>query len=249
MQTSKFINGLIGKMRSLKRIGLFFISILKIQDQRKFAFKWLISLKKDYLLNKPSPWITFGAIEYLEGYFKTHKEVKVFEYGSGGSTLYWLKKGASCISIEHNSEWFSIINPKIRGKSHFDYRLVLPSKNSGPERNEWDASNPLFYISSEDKDISYEEYVKQIVPYPDNYFDIILIDGRARPSCLFHSYNKVKPGGIIVLDNAERLYYLSKTSQYLTNFRRRDFYGVVPTMPVQNLTTIFQRHFNQVHSR
>lgn len=52
-----------------------------------------------------------------------------------------------------------------------------------------------------------QAYIKK---FPDNYFDIVLVDGRSRPSCLFHSLNKVKKGGLLVLDNAEREYYLCK---------------------------------------
>mgnify|MGYP002282580474 CR=1 FL=1 len=37
--------------------------------------------------------------------------------------------------------------------------------------------------------------------------DLILVDGRARPECLFMSLDKLKSGGLMVLDNSERERY------------------------------------------
>ena len=36
---------------------------------------------------KPIPWVTHGAKKWLDSYLK--KDMKVFEWGSGGSTLYF----------------------------------------------------------------------------------------------------------------------------------------------------------------
>ena len=49
--------------------------------------------------------------------------------------------------------------------------------------------------------------MRTIDQYPDEYFDIILIDGRARPSCFQYSFQKLKIGGLIILDNADIDYY------------------------------------------
>lgn len=241
MRIGKLINIFKHKARLFKRYLLFFVSILKDKKQRKYAFKWVLSLKKNYLLNKPSPWLTFGAIDYLDFYLKTRLSVKVFEYGSGGSTLYWLSKGASCVSIEHDSGWFKLLNSKIGKEENLKYRLVLPGKIAPLKKDEWDYTNPLLYLTSETNDLSYKDYVQQIEAFPDNYFDIVLIDGRARPSCLYQSFTKVKPNGLIILDNADREYYLSNTSQYLKNFKRIDFYSVAPTQDANSLTSIFQK--------
>lgn len=223
----------------MRNYASFFLFLIKNKEQRRYAFSWVFSLKKNYLLKKPSPWLTFGAINFLEDYFKTHKNIKVFEYGSGGSTLYWLKKGASCVSVEHNSEWFSLINSLVKDNPLIDYKFVAPSTNTPDEQEIWNPSNPFLYGTDEGKEFNYEAYVKQIDLYPDKYFDIILIDGRARTSCLFQSYNKVKQGGIIVLDNADREYYLENTRQYLTNFILKEFKGSAPGLPQSQQTNIY----------
>ena len=53
---------------------------------------------------RPLPWFTYPAIEYLKRIDVAGW--RVFEYGSGQSTLYWAGRGASVTSVEHNAAWF-----------------------------------------------------------------------------------------------------------------------------------------------
>lgn len=50
-------------------------------------------------------------------------------------------------------------------------------------------------------------YNKVIDNFIDNYFDLILVDGRDRVKCIESSIPKLKSGGWLVLDNSEREYY------------------------------------------
>lgn len=50
-------------------------------------------------------------------------------------------------------------------------------------------------------------YNKVIDNFVDNYFDLILVDGRDRVKCIESSIPKLKSGGWLVLDNSEREYY------------------------------------------
>src|SRR3990167_4328675 len=43
--------------------------------------------------------------------------------------------------------------------------------------------------------------------FPDEYFDLILVDGRNRKGCILHAIRTLKRGGVLMLDNAERPYY------------------------------------------
>jgi hypothetical protein len=49
------------------------------------------------------PWFTFSAIEFLETWIKSHHEI--FEYGCGGSTLFFAQRARSVASVEHNGKW------------------------------------------------------------------------------------------------------------------------------------------------
>jgi len=195
-----------------------------------------LSLQKDSLIKQRLPWITFDAINYLEGIDLSDK--RIFEYGSGGSTLFWLSRGAQCVSIEHDLDWFNKIK-RVTSTYSFDYRLILPEPDT---RSATDPANPDDYSSDEFNyhKVNYKNYASQIDEFPSNYFDVVLIDGRSRPACIKHSAIKVKKHGLLILDNSDRDYYLSKTSQYLSSFTRMDFRGIVPSMPMHSTTTIFR---------
>jgi hypothetical protein len=53
--------------------------------------------------NHPLPLYTYPAIEYLNSI--NFKGKKIFEFGSGNSTIYWLEQGADVVSVEHNPNW------------------------------------------------------------------------------------------------------------------------------------------------
>jgi hypothetical protein len=58
--------------------------------------------------NEPIPWYTYPAIDFLNQLDLSEKIV--FEFGSGFSTLYWSKKAAKVVSLEHDVLWFNKIS-------------------------------------------------------------------------------------------------------------------------------------------
>jgi hypothetical protein len=53
---------------------------------------------------KSLPWLTYPIIDYLNNLdLSTYR---VFEYGSGSSTLFWAERCTSVASVEHFSPWF-----------------------------------------------------------------------------------------------------------------------------------------------
>ena len=88
---------------------------------------------------------------------------------------------------------------------------------------------------------TFRNYVWQIDPFPDNYFDVVLIDGRARSSCIAHSSRKVKTNGILILDDAERRWYLSNVSHYLEGFQVKEFLCVGPSIPSIWQTNVYEK--------
>jgi hypothetical protein len=55
------------------------------------------------LAGEPLPWITYPAIAFLER--RVRPDVSVFEYGCGASTLWWARRVARVVSVEHDAEW------------------------------------------------------------------------------------------------------------------------------------------------
>jgi hypothetical protein len=216
------------------------INIIRSNTQRKHITKWINSIRnQNYLLAKRQPWLVFDAIDFLNKL--NLKDKLVFEYGSGSSTLYWIDKRAHVVSIEHDPVWYGKISNLLRNNDLADYRLIEPEIFSNYQIFELDPSDPDKYVSSNYSDKIFKRYVCQIDTFGDQSFDIILIDGRARPSCIKHSTSKIKVGGFIIVDNSERDYYFTSTNKYLTNFKQLSFTGIVPCALSYSRTDIFQR--------
>ena len=182
---------------------------------------------KSPLLDKV-PWITFSSISFLNNYLK--EGMKVFEFGTGGSTLFFLERGTNVVSIEHDVEWAAKVRESVNSDSkEWVLTIVEPDLEKDFSNRRFD--NPYDYISSDKRyfDMSFRKYVSTIDSYPDKFFDLIMIDGRARPSCLVHALKKVNVGGVIVLDNTDRERYLSTMNLIKRcDFNFFDFPGASP---------------------
>jgi hypothetical protein len=216
------------------------VRVLSKPRQAKHLPLWLKSQAEDYLLEEPCPWLTFDAIQFLSQ--RLWAGMRVFEYGSGGSTLYWVFHGASCISIEHDQAWHARVRECLTPGANVDYRLVPPEQ---VEDADWqsDPADPDAYASSvsEYHHHSFHRYATQINEFEDEWFDLVMVDGRARPSCIKHSVSKVKIGGMLCVDNSDRSYYFHGTSNLLKDYQAIEFSGVGPLSDVMWKTTIFIR--------
>lgn len=181
---------------------------------------------KNVHLNNERPWIVEESTEWLKNFLK--KDMSVFEWGSGGSTIFIAKRVRKIITVEHDYEWFLKIQlcVKLNSVSNCQCKFIQPEEDS----------SYVLYKSTNERLINhnFKKYCEAIDSFPDNYFDLIFIDGRARNYCIMHAKNKVKMNGFILLDNSDR-----KNYQYgidlLCDWKRTDFLG--PTWT----TSIFQK--------
>src|SRR5215510_13313424 len=60
------------------------------------------------------PWFSYSAIDFLETFLKA--EMNVFEYGSGGSTLFFSQRAAKVYSVEDNVKWYDWVSLRLREK-------------------------------------------------------------------------------------------------------------------------------------
>jgi hypothetical protein len=185
------------------------------------------------------PWICYDAIDFIES--QIGPSPYIFEYGSGASTLFWLKHNATLVSVEHDAEWHAILKEKTRGDSRLDYRLLQPGLL--PEHVTPDASDPEKFHSADAKHerSDFTQYVTQIDEFPDASFDVVVIDGRSRTACIKHAAPKVKAGGYLVLDNSSRERYLANTQPILAGFELRRFGGLIPTNVIIDTTDVYIR--------
>lgn len=193
----------------------------------KYYPAWKRSLKLGAnALSDRVPWVTFEALDFISPLLTP--SATVFEYGSGGSTLYYSKRVKRVISIEYDQHWAAQVKRALieEGLNNCECRMIPPKTVCGVSAS---ADDPGSYYSSaeEHREHSFRDYVCAIDSFPDQFFDYVAVDGRARPSCLYHVRSKVKIGGHLMLDNSERAHY-QRTKELLSDWEVRDFYGPGP---------------------
>lgn len=164
--------------------------------------------------SKPLPWVTYGFIDFISS--RLDKNMDIFEYGSGNSTLWYSQKVNSVSSVEHDKQWFE------RAKSAMPNNVELKYKKL--------ASNG--------------EYSNASIEQSRN-FDLVIVDGRDRVNCIKKAINCIKDNGVIVLDDSERERYIEGV-EFLLNmgFKKIDFWGISPGLFYKKNTTIFYKSNN-----
>ncbi len=187
------------------------------------------------------PWICFAAIRYLKGILSP--SMRVWEFGSGGSTLFFANRVSEVVSVEHNPEWYHRVARAIgtaSGTCHI--RLEEPEVDTTAAAN--DVGDPEGYVADDVnyRGMTFRRYAGSIDGYPEGHFDMVFIDGRARPSCCKHAIEKVSEGGYLVLDNSERPHYAYvHETMKARGWRKVSFYGPVPHLLHFSETCFWQK--------
>jgi hypothetical protein len=173
-----------------------------------YFFDWKASLSDNRApLNDGFPWITFYSRAKIQSLLKSH--FTVFEFGGGGSSVFFAKYAKQVYTVEHDTVWLDLVSSKITELKRVNWKGVfIPPQNLDKKLSDY--SDPTLFLSADLRyeNMSFEKYVSYIDNFPSEYFDMVFIDGRARPSCIKKSLNKIKKNGFMILDNSERLYYL-----------------------------------------
>lgn len=189
------------------------------------------------------PWLNFAAIDFLQQ--QKLSKSNVFEYGGGGSTLFFCKNDAYVSTVEDHAEWFKILTETVAQKGYKDWKgfFVSPEPYTGAEQRI--ASNPAAFMSGSPGlgHLTFEKYARVINDFPTDHFDLILVDGRARPSCIQQSLPHLKANGLLVIDNTERPYYLAGFQDVIQEqFKTElDIYCPVGYTPDFTKTTILRK--------
>ena len=165
--------------------------------------------------NEPIPWFTYSFLNFLTD--RIRPEMKIFEFGSGNSTIWFSSKGCQLFSIEHNPAWYDRMRNMLRDRKNVSLKLASKEDNS---------------------------YSSAILEF-EGFFDIIIIDGRDRVNCARNSLGALKPGGVIIWDNSDRPDYYEGYEYLLEHgFKRLDFHGFGPINSRSWCTSLFYRKTN-----
>lgn len=138
-------------------------------------------------LNAPEPWIVPQALLRLKELVQP--DWRVFEWGAGGSTLWFGINCAEIWSVEQGMKWRDWVNNRVdrydvTRKVHVMY---VPTAEA--------------FIGTGDSQRRYEDV---ILDWPEAHWDMVYVDGEAtlRGPCILNTVACLKPGGWLLLDNS-----------------------------------------------
>jgi len=202
------------KRRIEKSLGPLFdplyLVYLLVDDLRSWRYfpKWFSSFRPRSLVGEAKPWIPFEAANWLGHYMKPY--MKVFEYGSGGSTIFFAERVTEVISIEHDKKWHALVTTALaqRGLTNCTCELHEPRPIAGTPATPAAPAAPLKIDQSQTSRFIYDDYYagttvhEYVEAIDDHTFDLVLVDGRVRTECMQHAIPKIRPGGYLMLDNS-----------------------------------------------
>jgi predicted O-methyltransferase YrrM len=131
-----------------------------------------------------APWLTPESIRLLDSMLQP-SDIGA-EFGSGRSTLWLARRCAHLTSTEHDEAWHARVSGLLirQGITHVDYRCH--------PRDEPDATGD-------------QSAYAQVAKFLDNEsIDFALVDGLYRDHVTLFLLPKIRPGGMLVIDNVNR---------------------------------------------
>lgn len=229
----------------LKRLRAF-RAAAKLNGSSAFAHirwlgEWARSQRKSASSMKDEqPWMTFGSIAFLNK--ELRPDMRVYEWGSGGSTLFYAHRVKEVIAIENDKAWAENVRSTCAERGITNVTIELIPQDPLPAEDSFDPADPAVFISNArfHRGAHFQQYATHIAQFPDAHFDLIVVDGRVRPSCIQQAIPKLKPGGLLVLDNAEREWY-QRARALLDTWKRWEFAGPAPYLAQFSLTVAWRK--------
>jgi len=204
------------------------------------------------------PWIPFAARTFLEAIVQP--DWNVFEWGSGGSTIWLAQRTNHITTVEHWTRYRDLLMADLNKTGLVNVDLLFIEAQPGrihvhPEMDHPDNYFGRPYDQSYDNH-NFKAYACAIDRFPARAFDLVFVDGQARSSCIKHGMPKVKLGGYLMADNSDRTqefgssFDLFQTTGVNLLWERYDFWGKGPdyTEGLGNVPwscTIWRRTLNE----
>ena len=127
-----------------------------------------------------APWLTRQAVGILDSFLRPSD--RALEWGSGRSTLWLGRRVGHLTSIEDSAPWRAQIERRLEEAKMTNVRYLLcePAANGN------------------------NSYVDVVEEFGDESLDFALVDGSYRSECANRVLTKLRPGGMLAVDNANR---------------------------------------------
>lgn len=170
--------------------------------------------------------------KFLLHYGKDGRKVRVLEWGSGGSTIYYTlflrqnKIPYLWRSIEYNKGWYEKVRDMVKDDPSTKIELFDVENNALRQR-----TLPMN---------EYVDFPKTL----NEKFDIIFVDGRKRRRCVLLARELISPDGVVLLHDAQRRHYQCA----FTVYPNETFLSTHLWCGKTNEVTPFKRYINKMRS-
>jgi len=150
-----------------------------------YLWRWLV--QQAFQKRHPqAPVMVANAVLTLAAWLKPTD--RGLEWGSGRSSTWIAERVAHLVTVEHDPAWHGKVEADIAARglaAKIDYRLI---EARGDQLDE-----------------PYDHpYAKVADEFADQSLDFAVVDGQMRKRCIERAIDKIKPGGLLVLDGANR---------------------------------------------
>jgi len=195
---------------------------------------WAYSLTKVHdslaMARLDVPWWSYDAIGAIDAWLvRRTGATRVFEYGSGASTLWLARRATEVHSVEHHRRFGEMMQAEVAVLDNVSLSIVEPVPHL----------RPVVPSAKEGhQGLDFAAYVGAIGAV-DGQFDLVVIDGRAREACLMAAKERLAPGGIVVFDNSRRRRYRDAIAA--SGLDEVVYKGLTPTLPYPEQTSVLRR--------
>ena len=143
-----------------------------------------------------------------------YRDKKIFEFGCGNSSRFWAARAKKVVSIEDNLKWFAKWQEEMK--------------------------DPNLQVLWRDEGEIYENAIFE----NEEFYDVIVVDGKRREKCCETAVKKLAKGGMIILDDSDRIntseeYKKSVAILKAAGLLQVDFYGFCPMNNYTKTTSVF----------
>lgn len=194
---------------------------------------WAYSLTRVHdsvgLVTLDVPWWSYRAIDAVDAWLRARRTPpRVFEYGSGASTVWLSRRADEVYTVEHDARFAAVVAGLLEGTANTTLHLVEPVPASAPTV----PSAKEGYAG-----LDFAEYVAAIDAVPGR-FDLVVVDGRARAACLARALPRMNRDGLVVFDNSRRRRY--RASIESAEVLETKYFGLTPTLPYPDQTSLLR---------
>jgi hypothetical protein len=203
-------------------------------DRRQRLRHWLVSLTRVHdslaIAELDVPWWTYAAIDAVDAWLQARpRPIRVFEFGSGASTLWLARRVDEVHTVEHHAGFAARMRPEFAAHPHVMLHEVEARWSTRPGVPSGKAGHA---------GLDFADYVTAI-DRVGGRFDLIVIDGRAREACLQAAISHLAADGLVVYDNSGRQRYRRAIEG--SGLVERRFAGLTPTLPYPEQTSLLTR--------